>query len=72
MWACCAAAKTARALQIRTLCLTGEDGGALASLCDHSIRTPARETYRIQEYHLPIYHALCAQAEALLFPEEQR
>ena len=47
--------------------LTGADGGALHTLCDVSIRVQAREVYRIQEYHLPVYHCLCAMLELEFF-----
>ncbi len=63
------AAKTARALGICTIALTGESGGALKSLCDIAICVPETETYRVQEYHLPVYHAICAQVEEAVFGE---
>ena len=34
---------------------------------DAVIRVPESETYKIQELHLPVYHALCAELEANLF-----
>ena len=37
---------------------------ALADVC---IIVPEKETFKIQERHLPIYHALCAMVEATLF-----
>ncbi|MBQ2668973.1 MAG: SIS domain-containing protein [Clostridia bacterium] len=61
------AAKAAKALGIRTVALTGGTGGQLRDLCDIVICVPETETYRIQEYHLPVYHALCAQVEEVLF-----
>lgn len=63
------AAEVARILGLGTLGLTGADGGQLKRLCDITIRVPANETYRIQEYHLPIYHALCAMIELDFFEE---
>ena len=63
------AAKAAKALGICTVALTGGTGGKLKDLCDVVICVPASETYRIQEYHLPVYHALCAQVEENLFGE---
>ncbi len=39
----------------------------MAALCDVEIRAPAQETPRIQELHLPLYHALCAALEEELF-----
>lgn len=61
------AAIAARARGAAVLGLTGESGGALAPLCNVCIKAPAKETYRVQELHLPIYHALCAALEASLF-----
>lgn len=61
------AAELAGCLGVKTVALTGEGGGRLAELCDLSIRVPATETYRVQEYHLPIYHEICARIEERLF-----
>jgi D-sedoheptulose 7-phosphate isomerase len=63
----CLAAELAAAMGMRTLALTGKSGGSLAPLCELSIRVPSQATYEIQEYHLPVYHALCADLEANLF-----
>lgn len=46
-----------------TLGLTGRDGGKMKDLCDACIIVPETETYKIQELHLPIYHALCIMLE---------
>ena len=64
------AAKAAKALGIRTIALTGESGGKLKALCDIAICVPETETYRVQEYHLPVYHAICAQVEEALYGGE--
>lgn len=64
----CAAAQAARARGLQTIALTGESGGALKSLCDIAICAPAKETYLIQEYHLPIYHCLSMMLEDEFFP----
>ena len=61
------AAKAARALGITVVSLTGRGGGKLAALSDILIDVPETETYRVQEYHLPIYHAICAEVERRLF-----
>ena len=61
------AAEVARALGMKTVALTGEGGGKLSSLADCTVAVPDRETYRIQEYHLPIYHALCLAVENEFF-----
>ena len=61
------AAKCARAMGITTVSLTGKGGGALAALSDILIASPECETFKVQEHHLPIYHAICAEVEARLF-----
>lgn len=58
-----AAAEVARAKRLEVIGLTGEKGGKLRSLCSICIQTPASQTDRIQELHLPIYHALCLALE---------
>ena len=63
------AAQVAKANGITTVALTGGTGGKLADVCDIVIIAPSSETYRVQEYHLPIYHAICAQVEHDLFAE---
>ena len=63
------AVAVARLKGMKVLGMTGEGGGRLAELADVAIRVPSRETYRIQEYHLPIYHALCRMVENHFFAE---
>ena len=62
------AAVTARALGIKVLGMTGQGGGALAKFCDVCLSVPERETYKVQELHLPVYHAICLAVEATFFP----
>ena len=59
----------ARAKGLRTIALTGEKGGRMAAehLAETVIRVPATETFKIQEYHLPVYHMLCIAAEHEFF-----
>lgn len=59
----------ARAKDMRTILLTGESGGRCRALSDISICVPERETYKVQELHLPIYHAICAMLECSIFDE---
>ena len=63
----CNAARLAKCLGMRVLALSGKTGGSLASLADVAVCVPATKTYQIQELHLPIYHFLCAYAEACTF-----
>lgn len=64
------AAKAAAALGMTTIGMTGAGGGKLAEVCDIVIKVPETETFKVQELHLPVYHAICAQVEANLFEEE--
>lgn len=64
-----AAAKVAKAMDIRVIGLTGAGGGQLKTLADICIRVPETETFKVQELHLPVYHYLCAATEAHFFPE---
>lgn len=57
------ALKVAKVLGVNTITLTGKDGGKSKELSECTIIVPSNETYMIQELHLPIYHALCADLE---------
>ena len=61
------AAKAARAKGMKVLAMTGETDSALSALADVTIQVPACDTYRVQEYHLPVYHYLCAAVEEEIF-----
>ncbi len=63
------AGKAAKALGLKTIGLTGASGGKMADLFDIMIRVPESETYKVQELHLPVYHALCAMLEEEFFEE---
>lgn len=62
-----AAVKVARGIGMTTVGLTGESGGKLRTLADICICAPEKETFKIQELHLPIYHLLCAAVEDHFF-----
>ena len=55
--------KKAKAKNMTVIGLSGRDGGKLKELSDVTIVVPETETYKIQELHLPIYHALCLMLE---------
>ena len=55
--------RTARGLGIKTILFTGENCGKCEEYADVVLKAPSRETYRIQEYHLPMYHTLCIMLE---------
>lgn len=63
------AVAVARDMGARTLGLTGAGGGKMSGICDVTIKVPETETFKIQEYHLPVYHYLCAKTEKFFFGE---
>lgn len=54
----------AKALGIKIIGLTGEKESKLSECADICIQVPETETYKIQELHLPVYHALCLMLES--------
>ena len=64
---CVNAALVAKAKGMKVVSMTGEGGGKLGELADAAVKVPESETFRIQELHLPVYHALCAKLEESLF-----
>ena len=64
---CVAAAEVMKAVGGKSVAFTGARESRLSAVCDVTIRVPETETYRVQELHLPVYHALCAMLEEELF-----
>lgn len=64
------AAQLAKIQGLKVISLTGDNGGKLKELSDVLLNAPSDETYIIQEYHLPIYHTICAAVENEFFYEE--
>lgn len=65
------AVETAACLKIPSIAITGAAGGMLKDLATLCLRMPADETFRVQEYTLPVYHALCAMVEVHYFAENE-
>lgn len=61
------AAKVAKIFGLEIISLTGRTGGKLKNISDVTICAPADSAFTIQEFHLPIYHALCIAAENEFF-----
>lgn len=57
----------ANKMGLQTIALTGENDSRLSELGYCVIQAPAHETYRVQEYHLAIYHYICSEVERELF-----
>ena len=62
--------KVARELGLRTLALSGGDGGPVAQAVELALVVPSSDTPRIQEVHITIGHVLCDLVDFLLFPEK--
>lgn len=60
----------ARALGMKIVGLTGGTGGELREVSDVTVVVPEKETYMIQELHLPIYHCWCLMLEDKFFGKE--
>lgn len=63
----CHAMEVAAAKGMTTIGLSGKSGGKLKTLASVCICVPDSETFRIQELHLPIYHAICLALEDSFF-----
>ena len=59
----------AKAKGMKVVGLTGAKDSKLMNLADVCVKAPQKETYMIQEYHLPIYHCWCLMLEDKLFGE---
>ena len=64
---CVAAAEVMKAVGGTAIAFTGAHESRLSEICDAAIRVPETETYKVQELHLPVYHAICAAIEEELF-----
>lgn len=64
------AAVNAKAKGLKVIGLTGAKENKLMKYADVCIRVPETETYKIQEYHLPVYHCLCLMLENEFFGEK--
>lgn len=47
--------------------MTGNRGGPMQELCDHSLNVPSADTPKIQEGHAVLGHILCGLVERALF-----
>ena len=65
------AVSVAKVKGMRTIGLTGKDGGQLSPMVEIAIKAPASATNRVQEQHQLIYHTLCSLVEAHYFQEKK-
>jgi D-sedoheptulose 7-phosphate isomerase len=59
--------EVAREKKVITIGFTGDTGGKMASLSDHLINVPSKDTPRIQESHITIGHIICQLVEERYF-----
>jgi D-sedoheptulose 7-phosphate isomerase len=64
--------EAAREKQVITIAFTGDSGGKMASLSDHLINVPSKDTPRIQESHITLGHIICQLVEERYFTKENR
>ncbi len=64
---CVLAMMVAKAKNIFTVALAGKKPCKMDEFSNVAIHATEQETFKVQELHLPIYHALCAMLENELF-----
>ena len=63
--------KQAKKMGIKTVALSGGDGGDVVKLADVSLVVPSKITARIQEAHITIAHIICEIIEQELCQEQK-
>jgi len=59
--------EAAKAMKIKTIGLTGKNGGAMADKVDILLNVDTKTTARIQETHITICHIICELVDHMLF-----
>jgi D-sedoheptulose 7-phosphate isomerase len=59
--------EVAKEMGMKTVALTGNDGGIMGKIADYSLVVSSTSTPRIQETHILIGHTLCEMVEHQLF-----
>lgn len=63
----CYACQLAKVKGLKIIALTGNGGGKLKGLADVLLNAPSDVVYKIQEYHIQLYHLLCLALESEQF-----
>jgi D-sedoheptulose 7-phosphate isomerase len=61
------AVECAKAIGIKTVTLTGKNGGELMGMGDIAINVASQRTARVQEVHITICHIICELVDHMLF-----
>jgi D-sedoheptulose 7-phosphate isomerase len=64
--------EAAKKIGMKTVALSGRDGGLLKEVADIAIVVPGNTSDRIQELHIKIIHIVIESVERQLFPENYR
>jgi D-sedoheptulose 7-phosphate isomerase len=63
------AVQSAKKIGMKTILLSGKDGGVLKEMADVSIIVPSKTTDRIQEIHIKLIHIFIEGIERNFFPD---
>jgi Phosphoheptose isomerase len=61
-----AALQVAKAKGLKTIALTGRDGGRVGAAADIHVNVPDQNTARVQEVHRTLLHVMCEVIESSL------
>ena len=61
------ALKAAKSMGIKTIGMTGKDGGKMAKMVDIHLNVESEVTARIQETHITVSHVICQLVDVKLF-----
>ena len=64
---CVNAAEVGKHIGVKVLSLTGAKESKLSEISDCTLKVPETENFKVQEYHMPVYHYLCAKVEKEFF-----
>jgi D-sedoheptulose 7-phosphate isomerase len=60
--------RKATEMGMKTIALTGKDGGEVLRMADYALNVHSSSTPRIQEVHITVGHIICELVERELFP----
>jgi D-sedoheptulose 7-phosphate isomerase len=66
------ALRVARTFGLSPLGLCGASAAQMDDVCDIVIHVPETETFKVQELHLPVYHAICCAVEMAIFDAQNK
>jgi D-sedoheptulose 7-phosphate isomerase len=64
--------RKAAEMGMKTIALTGKDGGEVLRMTDYALNVNSSRTPRIQEVHITVGHIICELVESELFPSGGR